>query len=348
MIGSATHIYNARSPEFVSQQIWFAIGFVLLIAFSLIDIESICKFYLVIYLLNLCLLTVVLFMGNGSVTRWISIGPFGLQPSEFAKIFMIVFLASIIDSRISKVNRLSFLCFVIISAAIPIALIMKQPSLSASTVIIAITFAILFTAGLDYKYIRNTLFAILPISLLFYFDLIREKHIIIHKLLKDYQIQRILALMNSDPHSQTFYQTNQSIFAIGSGKLIGKGLYNGTINRLHYLPESHNDFIFAVIGEEFGFVGTIFILALFIALCCVAISIAHNAKSSVNRLIAIGIASMFTFQAFVNIGVATGILPNTGMPLPFISYGGSSMLVNMIATGMLINISRNSNPNIFS
>ena len=322
-----------------------------MILFSFIDYEMICKFYIPIYVFDLILLLAVLIIGKNSpssVTRWISFGPIGIQPSEFAKIFTIIFLSSLVNIKRESINKLYVLILILLSSFIPVALIMKQPSLSASIVILAITFAILFISGLDYKYIYRTIIAILPIAVFLFWDLLRENHLIINKFLKDYQIERITTMIKSDPYSQNFYQTKQSMFAIGSGQIFGKGLFNGTINRLNYLPESHNDFIFSVIGEEFGFVGCMAVLCLLFWVIAICINVAKNSNSFLGELIACGIASMFLFQTFVNVGVATGILPNTGMPLPFISYGGSSMFVNMIAIGIVINVSINSNKKLFS
>lgn len=352
-IGSATHIYNTggNSDEFAGQKLWFLIGICLMFLFSFIDYEMICKFYIPVYFLNLALLIAVIVIGkhsNNYVTRWISFGPIGIQPSEFAKIFTIIFLSSFINLKHEKINKLHTLFFILLISFAPVILIMKQPSLSASIVVIAIIFVILFIGGLDYKYIYKTVLTCLPAVIFLFWDLLCEKHLLVNKFLKDYQIERITAMIKSDPYSQNFYQTKQSMFAIGSGQIWGKGLYNGMINRLNYLPESHNDFIFSVIGEEFGFAGCIVVLCLLFWIISICINIAKNSNSFSGRLISSGIAGMFAFQSLVNIGVSTGILPNTGMPLPFISYGGSSMLVNMISIGIILNISITSNKNLFS
>ena len=355
IIGSATHIYNNNNINLLSsklsgQMIWFLIGLVLMFIFCFIDYELICRFYILVYILNLILLIAVMIIGknnNNSITRWLSFGPIGIQPSEFSKIFMIIFLSSLVNLKHNKINKISCLAQVLSLALLPVILIMKQPSLSASTVVLFITFIILFIGGLDYKYIYKTILISAPISLFLFCDLLREKHFIIDKFLKSYQIDRIIAMIKSDPYSQNFYQTKQSMFAIGSGKLFGQGLYNGTINKLNYLPESHNDFIFSVIGEEFGFIGCITVICLLFFIIFYCISIAKNTYSILGKLIASGIAGMFAFQTFVNIGVTTGILPNTGMPLPFVSYGGSSMFVNMISIGIILNISLMSSKNLF-
>jgi rod shape determining protein RodA len=344
-IGSATHVYETLSNEFLSQCVWFLVGMLFMFLFSIIDYESIARLYIFIYILNIILLTVVIVIGSKSsnaVARWIRIGPIGLQPSEFAKIFVIIFLSSLLNKYRDIINKPFFLLIVFISIILPAFLIIKQPSLSAGIVVILITIFIMLAAGLNFSYVLYTTLTILPALIFIFFDVIRDKPILINKFLKEYQIKRIASLIKSSQYSESFYQTRQSMFAIGSGKLFGKGIYNGTVNRLNYLPESHNDFIFAVIGEEFGFVGcliTVFILFSIIYIC---ICIARDSKSFLGKLIASGISGMFSFQSFLNIGVATGILPNTGVPLPFVSYGGSSMITNMIAIGMIINISINS------
>ncbi len=352
-IGSATHIYNSgwTSNEYASQKMWLLIGIGAMFIFSFIDYEMICKFHLLIYILNLILLIAVIIIGkndSNSVTRWISIGPIGIQPSEFAKIFSIISLSSIINVKYEKINRIPTLLFILVTSLIPAILIMKEPSLSASIVILLITFIILFVGCIDYKYILKTVLYCLPVMLFLFWDTLREDHLIVNKFLKDYQIDRITSLIKADQFSQNFYQTKQSMFAIGSGQIWGKGLYNGTINRLNYLPESHNDFIFSVISEEFGFVGCLVVLGLLFFIIMTCIDTAKHSSSFLGKLLASGIAGMFAFQTAINVGVVTGILPNTGMPLPFVSYGGSSMLVNMISIGIIINLNRISNKSLFS
>ena len=334
-IGSATHIYdvNMISNKFSGQKIWFAIGLFLMILFYFIDYDFISKFYILIYVLNLILLLAVIIIGkhdNKSVTRWLMFGPIGIQPSELSKLFMILFLSSLTSKYPERLNK-------------PVILIIKQPSLSAGIIVSLIILTILFIAGLDYKYIYKSLLIFAPILIFFLWDIYSTKHIFInwlikYKIITEYQVQRILSLVNPDLYSKDFYQTKYSMFALGSGKLFGKGLYNGMINKLNYLPEAHNDFIFSVIGEEFGFVGCCIVLFLLFFIISICFLIAKKSGTFLGKLIASGVAGMFAFQTFINIGVASGILPNTGMPLPFISYGGSSMLVNMIAIGIVLNI----------
>jgi len=336
IIGSATRInISDGTGEYESQIIWFFIGIFFMIAAALIDYHLICRFYIVIYAVNIILLIAVLLIGTGdNVNRWL----FGIQPSEFSKIFMIIFLAKYIDKHQENINSFKNIGIIFISTLIPAALIKAQPSLSASLVTVAIMLVILFVGKLSRKYIFIALAIVIPLGTVFLIDILSENHYILSMFLKDYQIKRILSAVNPDWSDPLYYQTRNSIWAIGSGGLNGKGLYQGTINQLSYLPSSYNDFIFSVIGEEFGFIGCVSVLFIMFLIILRCIYIAGKALDNLGTLIASGVAGMFAFQTFVNVGVATGLLPNTGMPFPFVSYGGSSMLMNMMAVGLVINV----------
>ncbi|MCC8014712.1 MAG: rod shape-determining protein RodA [Eubacterium sp.] len=337
-IGSATRVnINGFTGEAVSQIIWLVTGLVLLFAAAFFDYHTICGLWIPIYVLNLVLLGAVLLFGSGDgVSRWL----FGIQPSEFAKIFIIISLSKFIDKSEEKINNIDILFAAVALAGVPFLLVFLQPSLSASMVIAAITAVLIFCGGLSRKYILVFLAVVIPIGIILFIDIMSDDHIILGKFLTDYQISRLVSFLSSDVSGTdpTLYQTKNSIWAIGSGGLKGKGLYGGTINQLNYLPESHNDFIFSVIGEEFGFIGCLgVIIALFVIISrCVMIG--AGAADSLGRLLCCGVGGMIAFQTFVNIGVATGILPNTGMPLPFVSYGGSSLWVNMTGIGLVLNV----------
>ncbi len=339
IIGSATRI-NIKGPqsEYISQMIWFSTGIILMIIAALINYENLSKFYLLIYIFNFLLLVLVLLIGtgnnDGNVRRWL----FGLQPSEFAKIFMIIYIAKFIDKSREKINNISTLGLLCVATAIPVILIKIQPSLSASLVLMAILATELFVGKISFKYIKIILLITIPLIVIFYLDLISEHHRLLSLFMNEYQINRILPLVNHDMASSNYYQTKNSIWAIGSGQLRGKGLYNGTINQLSYLPYSHNDFIFSVVGEEFGFLGCLGVLVIMFIIISRCIKISLSAEDNLGALIAAGIAGMFCFQTFVNVGVATGILPNTGMPFPFMSYGGSAMWVDMICIGIVLSV----------
>lgn len=338
IIGSATRInVNGPEGEFINQMIWFLTGIVLMFFAVFIDYNFLCKFYIPIYFFNIILLVAVLILGGDDgtgVRRWL----FGIQPSEFSKIFMIIYLSKFIDKWREKINNISILCFACIATIIPFILIKSQPSLSASLVILAILVTELFIGNLDFKYIKIALLIFIPLIIFIYWDLIGNDHRVLDLFLEPYHIKRLMSAVNSDFSNPDYYQSKNSIWAIGSGQLRGKGLFNGTINQLSYLPYSHNDFIFSVIGEEFGFLGC---LAVLLAMCFIitrCIKIAASAEDYLGMLIAGGVAGMLTFQTFVNVGVATGLLPNTGMPFPLLSYGGSSMWINMIAIGLVLNV----------
>ena len=347
VIGSATSASQFRAGEQSWQQILFAAGLFLMMATALIDYHFITKFYIAIYIINLVLLAVLLIMpapDGYSTARTLRFGSYSILPSEFAKIFMILFLAKFIDKNSHSVNRVSTLFLYALLTLVPAFFIMEQPSLSASMVVLVISLAILFVGKLDYKIVITSVSIVLPVVSIFISDLRRETPIFISKFLADYQLRRIMPLITPpDDRDPDFFQTRQSINAIGSGQLSGKGLYNGMIN----VPESHNDFIFAVIGEEFGFIGSCVFLILIFVIILKCFLIAHRASDLLGSLIASAVGTMLAFQVFINVGVATGMLPNTGMAFPFVSYGGSSMWVSMIAIGLVLNVSMCKKKSIF-
>lgn len=349
-IGSATHINLGADPSnFYKQMVWFAIGLALMIAASLVDYESLSQFYVLFYILNIALLVAVLFLGKNTngATRWIALGPVNLQPSEFAKLIMIFFLAKFLTKKQEQINQFPTLLFVCVTVLIPVILIQEQPSLSASLVLLAILCITLFVAGIDFKIIRLVLYVVVPCIAFVLWDVSRETPLIMDKILKEHQFTRILTFVDPSRDMDSYYQTEKAINAIGSGQLNGKGLYQGTLNQLSYLPEPHNDFIFSVIGEEFGFIGCMVVLLLLLFIIFRCILIAVSIRDSFSQLIVVGVAGMIAFQTFVNVGVATGIMPNTGMSLPFVSYGGSSMWTNMTAIGLVLNIGMKRSKSLF-
>jgi rod shape determining protein RodA len=341
-IGSAIHINLGEDPSDRNSQIlFFIVGFMLMLIVAFIDYNFIGKFYLLIYAFNLLLLIAVLLLGTrvNDATRWIKIAGIRIQPSEFSKIMMIISIAKLLDKKKDEINNIFVLIMVLAFGLIPVLLIQKQPSLSASLVIVAILIIMIFVAKISYKYVVTV--GALGISgiLFVLWDIQRKPPLLVDKILKPFQVTRILTMLSPQAHTSTsYYQTQKSMSAIGSGQLYGKGLYQGTLNQLSYLPEPHNDFIFSVIGEEFGFVGCSVILGLLFLIIIKCIFIAVKAEDFYGRCIVIGVAGMFAFQTFVHVGVTTGFLPNTGMPLPFVSYGGSSLWTNMIAIGLVLNV----------
>lgn len=349
-IGSATHINLGEDPSnFRMQMVWFAIGIVILVIVTFVDLEFISQFYIFFYAINILLLLAVLFLGTNTngATRWIRIGPVGIQPSEFSKIILIFCLAKFIDKKKDFINNIFILMGIGLFILIPVILIFMQPSLSACMVVVAVTAIQLFAAGIDIKLVLKVAAVSVPVLVVCVWDILRDAPLIMDKILKDYQITRITTLFRPDPTSDSYYQTMKSIHAIGSGQLSGKGLYEGTLNQLSYLPEPHNDFIFSVIGEEFGFIGCTLVLLvmLFILFRCIVIAI--GTRDTFGQLIIAGVVGMLGFQTFVNAGVALGIMPNTGMSLPFVSYGGSSMWTNMAAIGLVLNIGLKRSKSLF-
>lgn len=350
-IGSATHINLGEDPStFYSQILWFIMGiFIMVFVAFFVNYQALSKYCIPIYIIGIALLVAVLLFGHevNNATRWLRFGPVSIQPSEFEKLIMIFCLAKYIDKKRDSINNIFILLAVVAMTAVPVLLIQKQPSLSVTLVIIAIMAIELFCGGLSYKIIFSIGSAVLAVVTVVVWDVLRSPHLFVDKILYSHQINRILTFFHPEADPDSYYQTLKSINAIGSGQLSGKGLYNGTLNQLSYLPEPHNDFIFSVIGEEFGFIGCVLVLALLLFIVFRCVLIASNTEDNFSRLIVIGIAGMFAFQTFVNTGVATGILPNTGMSLPFVGYGGSAMWTNMAAIGLVLNIAMKKSKSLF-
>jgi len=332
VIGSATHVNNPSETRYwyLERQGTFILINILIIFFILhFDYKSLEKFSWPLYILNIVMLAAVMFIGSSALgaQRWIQIGSFTIQPSEFSKIIMIIFLARLLDKNINSLNSFKGLIPIFISVGIPFALVLKQPDMGTSLVFLAILFGMLFVAGIRIKHLA----AIIGVGLAFI--------PIFWQFLKDYQKQRLLVFIdpNVDPLGSG-YHIIQSKIAIGSGMLFGKGLFNGTQSQLNFLPENHTDFIFAVIGEELGFIGAIIILLLYLIVLLRSIKIAESARDNFGTLLAAGITSMLVFHILVNVGMTAGIMPVTGIPLPLMSYGVSSLTNNMISIGILLNI----------
>lgn len=313
-------------------------GLFIALCVSLIDYHFICSFYILLYIFNLILL--VLVKVNGKVInyaqRWIVIGPVQFQPSELSKIILILFIAMLFTVLRHKINNIFVILSSIISVAVPVYLILEQPNLSTSLVIMFIFAMMIFAAGLNWKIILPVLVIGIPsfFGILWY---VQQDYQV---LLNDYQQKRILSIMNQDEYPELMYQQDLSEVAIGSGQLYGKIFNDGEdVGRIYSdIPISESDFIFSVAGEEFGFIGCCIILALYAVIIYICLITAKKAPDYMGMLIAVGLASMFMFQVFVNIGVATSLLPNTGIPLPFLSSGLSSLVSGMLAVGLILNI----------
>ena len=318
-------------------------GLVIAIVLSLIDYRYILKFSLVIYLVCIAILLAVLLAGQlggqgGGSRRWITLPVIGrFQPSEFVKIGLIVVFSWFLNKNQERIDHPFTLLTVALLAAVPLLLILKQPDLSTSIVIVVMILCLIFVSGISYKWILGALAVGIPgISLVLYLAQINML-----PFLEPYQVRRILAFINPGKYADLNLQQDNSKMAIGSGQLYGKGLYNDTaisVKNGNFLSEEHTDFIFSVIGEELGFVGCMIVLALFLLFIFECFRMAGKARDMAGKLICTGMAALVGFQAFTNIAVATGVFPNTGLPLPFISYGVSSLVSLYIGVGLCLNV----------
>lgn len=341
LVGIGTYLIQLVEPSDGKKQILgLIIGFIAMCFVAIVDYHFVCRFIWLIYLLNIVLLLMVFVPGLGKVQfdtrRWINLRVFDLQPSELSKIMMIVVLAQFFTDCKEKMDKLSTLIISGIMVAIPIVLILMQPALSSSMVMVFIFIIMIFAAGLSYKIIVPILAVGVP-SILTLYWYIQQPY---QKLLKHYQLGRILSFKYPDQYPDLVWQQENSVSIIGSGRLYGK-LFSGQSLELRSknLAVSESDFIFSVVGEHLGFIGSCVIIGLLMIVIFKCLSVARTAKDRTGMLIATGISAMLMFQVFANIGVATFMLPNTGLPLPFVSYGLSSLVSYMIGIGFVLNVS---------
>jgi rod shape determining protein RodA len=343
IINSATMSKLSGSEPYLKTQIVaFVLGLGVLFVLMFIDYEIYGSFYIPIYGITVALLIYVLINPVsasewGDVRSWIAIGPVSFQPSELAKFGVIISVSKYIDINKENLNNPAVLIKVLVFAFFPIALILMQPDLGTALVFIFFIVVMIFIAGIDRKYIITVLLialVLLIIGLVSFYNIMQD-----YVPNKDYRLDRIVTFFypELDPED-TGYQVIQSKTAIGSGMLYGRGLYKGVQNQLGYLPTKETDFIFAVIGEELGLIGGLLLLGLYAILLYRLIRIARHSPDLFGSLIATGIAAMLFFHIFENIGMTMGLLPVTGIPLPFISSGGTFMLVNMVSIGLALSV----------
>ncbi len=333
---------NSNYDELKKQIIWLAISVPIMIIIILVDYEFFNKISPVIYALSILMLIAVLFTEpiNGA-TSWFSIGPFTLQPSEFAKIAIVLFLAYIMVKLQKKdkeeINKFWKLCVVLIAVAVPVLLIIKQPDYGTALAFISALIFMLFAAGISKRYIFISILLIVILVPTAYFFILPE-----------HAKTRIDVFLNPniDPRGAG-YNIIQSKLAIGAGEAFGMGILKGNQTQLGYLYPKTTDFIFAVIGEEMGFVVAGTVILLYIILISKAVHVAKTAKNDLGSYTAMGIAGIFFFHMVENIGMTMGLMPITGIPLPFVSYGGSSLLTNLILIAILLNISGRRQKTIF-
>ena len=318
-------------------------GLLIAVVLSLLNYRYVLRCSSLIYLGCVVILLAVILAGKlgGAGTgsrRWIDLPVIGrFQPSEFVKIGLIIFFSWFLQKYQEKIDQPSTLLLLAAFAAIPLLLILKQPDLSTSIVIVFTILCLVYTAGISYKWILFAAAVTIPGVALIVF---LSQHGLM-PFLEGYQIKRILAFINPGKYAELNLQQDNSKMAIGSGQLYGKGLFNNTsvsVKNGNFLSEEHTDFIFSVIGEEMGFVGSMIVLALLLLFVFECFRMAAKARDMAGKLLCTGVGTLVGFQAFTNIAVATGIFPNTGLPLPFISYGVSSLVSLYIGIGIVLNV----------
>lgn len=338
--------YSGETSNLIKQILMFMVGFVLMTIVMCIDYHTLAKWYLVIYAGILLLLIAVLFVGVEShgARRWINIAGVQIQPSEFAKVGMILCGGTIIDKYNKQINKIWPLFIIGLFEFVPFILVNRQPNLSTSLILLSVMMIQIFASKLRIKYIFAGVTVAIVIVVIGFIYIVNNPD---QKIIKKYQRDRIMSLVNGDNSSDEKYQTQRAVQAIGSGGLMGKGLNQGSISQLNYLPESHNDFVMAVVGEELGFVGVLTVISIILAFIFKGLFIARGAPDTLGQFIVVGYFGMIAIQSFVNMGVVTDFLPNTGIPIPFISYGGSSLWANMMGLGMVLNVSIQTHKNVF-
>ncbi|MBR1853963.1 MAG: rod shape-determining protein RodA [Lachnospiraceae bacterium] len=323
------------------KQLYGAIGgFVLMIILSFVNYHSVLKLYWLIYVGNLAMLLMVMFIGEDhkGAQRWIQIGSITFQPSETAKILLILFFAQFIMKYKEKINTLKMICLCAVLIGVPWELIHVQPDLSTSIMILIIFCVIMFAGGISWKYIGAALIVGVPALIILVSIAVQPDQTI----LEDHQQKRILAFINPQEYAtEEAYQQLNSVTAIGSGQLEGKGYKNNSITSVKngdFISEAQTDFIFSVIGEEFGFKGCVVVIVLMMGTAMECVAVARRAKDMGGRIIAAGMGGLIAFQSFINIGVTTFLIPNTGLPLPFVSYGLTSLMSCFIGIGFVLNV----------
>jgi rod shape determining protein RodA len=337
---SATYTSKGPSSLYYKQLVWVAIGLTVMFFALIIDYHTVGRYAYVLYAASLILLLLVMAIGKTGMgaQRWLAIGPFVFQPSEFAKLSVTLALARYFAEDPKRGGYdLRDLIVPGVMVMIPLVLVLKQPDLGTALMLLLTSSLIVMLAGIR---VRSILIVLLigatVASAVFLVSPVRHK---IWGSLKPYQQNRIKAFIDpsSDPRGSG-YHANQSKIAVGSGQITGKGFRKGTQSQMAFLPERHTDFIFAVVAEERGLIGAGLLILLYLVLLLVGVDTAKNAKDRLGVLMAGGIVSMISIYMFINVGMAVGIVPVVGVPLPLVSYGGTSIITTFLALGLLLNI----------
>lgn len=331
-IYSATRSMGGNLKYIIVQSVGLFIGLSLMFIITYIDYEDLADLWKFFTVVSLFLLGLVLVIGIGAESTgtkgWIRFGSIGIQPAEIVKICFIITFAKHLDTIKHDINYIKNVFLMLLHLAIPLGLILAQPDFGSAMVFVFIFVIMVFVANIDWRYILSAIgiSGVIGVVAWFFF-------------LESYQKNRIYALFNPEAAAESYgYHVVQSKIAIGSGQVTGKGLLNGIQTQLGYLPEKHTDFIFSVIGEEGGIIMCMITTLILMGMILRCIKIAREAKDELGSFICMGVAAMWLFHTFENIGMTLGIMPVTGIPLPFISYGGSSVMTNCMALGLVLNV----------
>jgi len=326
---ASLHVGRAGGSVAIRQLAWFGVGIVALVFMASIDYRRLVRAAPLFYVLGLGGLVAVFLLGRtvSGARRWLLVGPVSVQPSELFKLCFVLMAVWLLTSRWAQPVGKTVLMMVAPLAIVPAVLIVKQPDLGTALLLFPVLIALLVTAGMRMRLLGGLALvgvAAAPLAWL---------------VLKDYQRERLLVFLDPvrDPLGSA-YNVIQAKIAIGSGQLLGKGVAGATQSRLSFLPERHTDFIFAVFAETWGFVGCLVLLTCYALLLLRGFDIAASTREPVGRLVALGVTALVATQVLVNVGMVTGLIPVVGIPLPFMSYGGSSMVVSMMALGLLLSV----------
>lgn len=340
VVGIMTIFSATRSPVsdampsfYIKQFYWLIFSLFALAVFVSFDYVWLSRFSHIAYGIGLLLLVIVLFAGRTGMgaQRWLHLWIFSFQPSEVFKLIYVIMLSRYLSEIQGKIGIVTLLKIFAFLVAIPMAMILKQPDLGTAMILLFVFLLLSITKGLQKKVIL-LLVLLCIVSIPFLGNVFWEG-------LKDYQKNRLVVFLEPDVDpSGVGYHINQSKVAVGSGKFLGKGYLKGTQGPFRFLPEKHTDFVFAVFAEEWGFAGSVVLLFFYLTFILRGLDTARKAKDEFGRFLAVGISFMFSVYFFVNIGMTLGIMPVVGVPLPFMSYGGTALLTNFIAAGILINI----------
>ncbi|MBR5659533.1 MAG: rod shape-determining protein RodA [Lachnospiraceae bacterium] len=317
-----------------------AVGVLAMTVMMLVDYNFFFKAWPIVFGTSLVLLLMVRFFGNTTLgaKRWVDLPVIGrVQPSEFSKIAIVLNLAAVLNYRKKHVNSPLTWGMIVALIAPQLLLIVIQPDLSTTILCTMAILTMIYVAKLSYKIIAIALAVVVPAGVWFIYSLLNGDNLF----LKQYQVNRILSFVDPQKYQDKIYQQENAVMAIGSGGFWGKGLNTTSFESVkngNYLSEAQTDFIFTIAGEELGFVGCMIILGLFIALIIEIMVIAKNADSLGGRLICVGVASFFTYQTFIHVAVNLWLMPNTGLPLPFVSYGLSSIISSFMLLGLVLNV----------